>query len=55
MSEKHANFIVNDGTATGADIEALIRYVQAEVFRLHGQELVPEVKIVGLLNARERE
>ena len=55
VSEKHANFIVNNGTATGADIEALIRHVQAEVFRLHGRELIPEVKIVGLLNARERE
>ena len=47
VSEKHANFIVHDGTARAADIEALIRQVQAEVYRVHAIELVPEVRIVG--------
>ncbi len=47
VSEKHANFIVNLGDASAADIESLLRFVQAEVMRLQGVQLVPEVKIVG--------
>lgn len=47
VSTKHANFIINTGKATAADIETLIHHVQAEVLRLQGRELVPEVKIVG--------
>jgi UDP-N-acetylmuramate dehydrogenase len=47
VSKKHANFIINTGSATAADIEALILYVQAEVRRVQGRELVPEVRIVG--------
>jgi UDP-N-acetylmuramate dehydrogenase len=47
VSEKHANFIVNLGNARAADMEALILFVQGEVRRRHGRELIPEVKIVG--------
>jgi UDP-N-acetylmuramate dehydrogenase len=47
VSEKHANFIINTGTATAADIEALISHVAAEVQRRHGVELVREVHIIG--------
>lgn len=47
VSRKHANFIVNDGTATAADIEALILHVRDTVERLQGVRLVPEVRIVG--------
>lgn len=47
VSEKHANFIVNNGTATAADIEALISLVQQKVEVAHGITLVPEVHIVG--------
>jgi len=47
VSLKHANFILNHGTATAADIEALIRTVQARVQARHGVRLVPEVRIVG--------
>ncbi len=47
ISDKHANFIVNTGTARAADIERLIRHVQSEVARIHGVDLVPEVRIVG--------
>ena len=47
VSEKHANFIVNTGNASAADIERLLLFVQAEVLRLQGVDLVPEVKIVG--------
>jgi len=47
VSEKHANFIVNDGTASAADIEALIRHVQRVVQEKHGIALETEVRIVG--------
>ncbi len=47
VSEKHANFIVNVGGATAADIENLINEVQATVKRQTGIELHTEVKIVG--------
>jgi UDP-N-acetylmuramate dehydrogenase len=47
VSEKHANFIVNTGSASAKDIENLIIHVQAEVKRLRGVELVPEVRIMG--------
>jgi UDP-N-acetylmuramate dehydrogenase len=47
VSEKHANFIVNLGGATAADIEALMRYVQSQVKQKHGVWLEPEVRIIG--------
>lgn len=47
VSEKHANFIINEGTATAADIEKLIERVQTTVLKDHGIELIPEVHIVG--------
>lgn len=47
VSEKHANFIVNMGDATAADIESLINEVQAMVLQKIGIELHPEVRIVG--------
>lgn len=47
VSEMHANFIVNDGTASAADIEQLITHVMQTVERTHGVKLRPEVRIVG--------
>ena len=47
VSEKHANFIVNTGSATAADIEALILLVQQKIEVAHGVRLQPEVHIVG--------
>lgn len=47
VSEKHANFIVNLGGASAADIENLIELVRARVKEAHGVELVTEVRIVG--------
>lgn len=47
VSEKHANFILNTGTATAQDIEQLIEHLQAKVARQHGIQLQPEVHIVG--------
>jgi UDP-N-acetylmuramate dehydrogenase len=47
VSQKHANFIVNHGTASAADLEQLLLHVQAEVARQHGVRLLPEVRIIG--------
>lgn len=47
VSEKHANFIVNVGEATAADIENLIEEVRATVLKQTGIELHPEVRIIG--------
>jgi UDP-N-acetylmuramate dehydrogenase len=47
VSEMHANFIVNTGAASAADIENLLLRVQAEVLRVHGVRLETEVRIVG--------
>lgn len=47
VSDKHANFIINTGTATAADIEALIRKMAATVQQQRGVQLTPEVRIVG--------
>jgi UDP-N-acetylenolpyruvoylglucosamine reductase len=47
VSEKHANFIVNTGTATAEDIENLILEVQAAIEKQTGISLHPEVRIIG--------
>ena len=47
VSPKHANFIINTGGATAADIEALIRKVQSTVESRHGVCLETEVQIIG--------
>lgn len=47
ISEKHANFIINTGTATATEIEALIEHVRAEVAAREGIKLQSEVCIVG--------
>ncbi|MFO1426978.1 MAG: UDP-N-acetylmuramate dehydrogenase [Steroidobacteraceae bacterium] len=47
VSPKHANFIVNTGSASAADLERLIAHVQQTVQQKFGIRLVPEVRIVG--------
>jgi len=47
VSDKHANFILNEGSATARDLEQLIAQVRDTVQRVHGVTLVPEVRIVG--------
>jgi len=47
ISSKHANFIINTGTATAADIEALIEHTQQTVLRRCGVALEREVRIIG--------
>jgi UDP-N-acetylmuramate dehydrogenase len=46
VSEKHANFIVNRGGATCADVLALIDKVRAAVKTRHGIELETEVHVL---------
>jgi UDP-N-acetylmuramate dehydrogenase len=47
ISPKHANFIVNRGTASAADIEALIRLAEGSVREKFGIALEREVRIIG--------
>ena len=47
VSEKHANFIINTGNASAADIETLINQVQGRVEQLYGVRLETEVRIIG--------
>lgn len=47
VSTKHANFIVNTGGATAADIEDLIDLVAATVLDKCGVELHREVRVIG--------
>ncbi len=47
VSDKHANFIVNTGLATAAEIEELIDQVAATVQHQCGISLVREVHVVG--------
>ncbi|PWT76290.1 MAG: UDP-N-acetylenolpyruvoylglucosamine reductase [Proteobacteria bacterium] len=47
VSPKHANFIVNAGAATAADIERLIERIRQTVWDRCGVQLEPEVRIIG--------
>ncbi len=47
VSERHANFVVNEGGATAADVLAVMHRMYDEVWQHHGIELVPEVKFLG--------
>ena len=53
VSEKHANFIINTGGASAAEIEELIEQVRNTVRAASGVELQTEVRIVGVV-AEER-
>jgi len=47
ISEKHGNFIVNEGGATAAEVLALIAFIRDEVYERRGIRLIPEVHIIG--------
>ena len=47
VSERHGNFIVNDGTATANDVLTLIEQVQERVKTERGIDLHAEVQVVG--------
>jgi UDP-N-acetylmuramate dehydrogenase len=47
ISERHANFIVNDGGARATDVQALMAEAQRAVWEQCGVWLEPEIKLVG--------
>jgi UDP-N-acetylmuramate dehydrogenase len=47
VSDRHANFIVNTGTARAADVLALMEAVREKVLEMFKVRLEPEIKIVG--------
>lgn len=47
VAQRHANFILNCGSATATDIFRLIRYIQHKVEQHWSLRLEPEVKILG--------
>ena len=47
VSEKHANFFENEGTATARDVLSLVEKVRAEIRSRFGVELELEMKVVG--------
>jgi UDP-N-acetylmuramate--alanine ligase len=47
VSPVHANFIVNRGRASGADVLELVRRVRARVRQVKGVDLQPEVLLYG--------
>ena len=53
VSPLHANFIVNQGGARAADVDRLIRRIQAEVSARFGVALEPEVERVGFSGERQ--
>ncbi len=48
MSDKHCNFMINDGTASAADLEALGEEIRRRVARDLGFDLQWEIRRVGL-------
>ena len=49
ISERHANFIVNCGNATAADVETLMQEIIIKVESSSGVKLIPEVHVLGAL------
>lgn len=47
VSERHANYIINVGGATAADVRALIEHVRTTVRAASGHDLVPEIGLLG--------
>jgi len=47
VSQEHGNFLVNDGSATAAEVLQLMGILQAKAMAERGIELHPEVEIIG--------
>jgi UDP-N-acetylmuramate dehydrogenase len=47
VSEKHANWIINRGSAKARDVCELIRTIQAEVLRIFGIQLQLEIQVLS--------
>jgi UDP-N-acetylmuramate dehydrogenase len=48
VSPLHANYFVNTGTATAADVLKLIDHVRKTVAKKTGVEMELEIKVVGV-------
>ena len=46
VSEKHANFIINEG-GSSSDVYALIKLIKKQVLKVHGVNLKEEIKYIG--------
>ena len=47
VSEKHPNFIINDGNATAKEVRKLIETMQDKVRERHKIELQEEIEYIG--------
>jgi UDP-N-acetylmuramate dehydrogenase len=47
VSERHANFVVNEGGARATDVLAIINHMHNQVQERYGVDLTPEVKFLG--------
>ena len=47
VSEKHAGFVINRGSARASDVLELMRQIRERVFETYGVELEPEIRILG--------
>ncbi len=46
VSEKHAGFIINTGSATAEDVKALLKHIRKNVWEKFGVDIEPEIRIV---------
>jgi len=47
VSPRHANFIINTGDASAADVLALMTLIQRRVCEQYGITLTPEIVLLG--------
>lgn len=55
FSEQHCNFLINDGSASAADLEQVGETVRARVRETHGVDLRWEVKRIGIADGGQTE
>lgn len=53
ISQKHANFVINEGTATAADVLELIILMRDSVLDRFGVSLIPEVRLLGFTDRQQ--
>lgn len=47
ISDKHCNFLINEGGVQSLEVEELIKKIQAQVLKKTGEKLELEIKIIG--------
>lgn len=55
FSEQHCNFLINDGTASAADLEQVGEDVRARVRQQHDIELRWEVRRIGRVSGDQKQ